>query len=57
MEETLEQYKKQLEDSDFEVIQTPRLGWIIIRTDYQYYSNPILPIGSPEELELYINRK
>lgn len=54
MEEILKQYENVLKDMDFEVIRTPKLGWIILRTDYMNYSNPVIQLHSPEELKTYI---
>jgi len=54
MENILAKYESRLKAADYEVICTPKLGWIILRTDYRNYSNPIIQIHSPEELEDYI---
>lgn len=54
MEEILKQYEDVLKDMDFEVICTPKLGWIILRTDYMYYGNPVKQLHSPAELVEYI---
>lgn len=54
MEEILKQYESILKDMDFEVLCTPKLGWIILRTDYMNYSNPVIQIHTPEELREYI---
>lgn len=54
MEEILKKYADMLEDANYEVIYTKKLGWIIIRTDYEIYSDPIKQIQEPVELEEYI---
>ncbi len=54
MEEILSKYSNVLNAANYEVIRTAKLGWIIIRTDYQLYSNPIIQISTPVELEKYI---
>ena len=54
MENVLKKYETELRNMDFEVLQTPRLSWIILRTDYMNYSNPVIQLHSPEELEHYI---
>ena len=54
MEEILKQYEDALKNMDFEVLCTPKLGWIILRTDYMNYSNPVIQLHSPEELAKYI---
>ena len=54
MKSVLKKYEMTLKDMDFEVLQTQKLGWIILRTDYMNYSNPIIQIHSSEELEKYI---
>lgn len=54
MEEILKKYEDLLQDADYEVICTKKLGWVIIRTDYEAYSDPIKQIQEPAELEEYI---
>ena len=54
MENVLKKYEAELRNMDFEVLQTPKLSWIILRTDYMNYSNPIIQIETPEQLENYI---
>jgi hypothetical protein len=54
MEAILKKYERILMDANYEVIQTPKLGWIILRTDYMHYSNPVIQLHHPEELEEYI---
>lgn len=54
MKSVLKKYEMTLKNMDFEVLQTQKLGWIILRTDYMNYSNPIIQIHSSEELEKYI---
>lgn len=54
MEHLLKKYEHLLKDKDFEVICTPKLSWIILRTDYMNYSNPVIQIDTPEQLENYI---
>ena len=54
MEEILKKYEDVLQDADYEVVFTKKLGWVIIRTDYEMYSNPIKQIQEPVELEEYI---
>lgn len=54
MKSVLQKYEMTLKNMDFEVLQTQKLGWIILRTDYMNYSNPIIQIHSSEELEKYI---
>ena len=54
MEEILKKYEDMLEDANYEVIYTKKLGWVIIRTDYERYSDPIKQIQEPAELEEYI---
>ena len=54
MEEIISKYSQILNNADYEVVKTPKLGWIIIRTDYQHYSNPIVQLHGPQELEDYI---
>ena len=54
MENVLKKYETELRNMDFEVLQTPKLSWIILRTDYMNYSNPVIQLHSPEELESYI---
>lgn len=53
-EDVLQKYEKELLDSEFEIIQTPRLGWISIMTEYFSYSDPIVQFDTPEELEAFI---
>ena len=53
MKSVLQKYEMTLKNMDFEVLQTQKLGWIILRTDYMNYSNPIIQIHSSEELEKY----
>lgn len=54
MEEILKKYEDTLRDVNYEVICTKKLGWVIIRTDYEMYSNPIKQFQEPAELEEYI---
>lgn len=54
MENVLKKYETELRNMDFEVLQTPRLSCIILRTDYMNYSNPVIQIDTPEQLENYI---
>lgn len=57
MEEILKQYEDVLKDADYEVINTAKLGWVIIRTDYKHYSDPIKSMHTPEELQEYIENQ
>lgn len=50
MEEIISKYSEILNNADYEVIHTPKLGWIIIRTDYKNYGNPIVQVSNPEQL-------
>ena len=54
MEEILKKYEYVLQSADYEVVCTKKLGWVIIRTDYEKYSDPIKQIQDPAELEEYI---
>lgn len=54
MEEIISKYFHILNSADYEVIKTPKLGWIIVRTDYEHYSNPIVQLHDPKKLEDYI---
>lgn len=54
MERILKKYELILKNKDFEVLHTPKLRWIILRTDYMKYSNPVIQIDTPEQLENYI---
>lgn len=54
MNTVIENYKDFLSTADFEVLHTQKLGWIIIRTAYQFCSDPIKKMDSPEELKAYI---
>lgn len=54
MEEIIAKYYKILNNANYEVIKTNKLGWIIVRIDYEQYSNPIVKLNNPQELEEYI---
>ena len=54
MEEILKEYEQYLKNADYEVICTPKLGWIILWTDYQFCSDPVKQLHSPAELREYI---
>ena len=47
-------YYEELQELKFEIIETQRLGWIAIRTDYKKYMDPVKQFTTPEELERYI---
>ena len=54
MKTIINKYSEILHKASYEVINTQKLGWIIVRTDYRQYSNPIIQIETPEKLEKYI---
>lgn len=53
-QEVLERYSKELEGAEFEIIHTPKLGWIYIVTEYYNYSDPIKQFLTPQEMEEFI---
>lgn len=56
-EKVVEQYHEQLKEQEFEIIKTPRLGWIAIMTEYMNYSDSIRQFRSPIEMETFIKER
>ena len=54
-ENVLMKYEDELQNAEFEILKTPRLGWILLMTDFLHYSDPIRQFFSPQEMEECLN--
>lgn len=56
-EAVIKKYEDILKDAEYEIISTPKLGRILIATNFQDYSNPVVRIKSPNHLQHLIEER
>lgn len=50
----INKYNRQLQKADFEFIQTPRLGWIAVFTDFKNNVPAVEQFETPNDMETFI---
>lgn len=56
-EDILLKYKPYAKQLDYDIVWTPRLGWIAIALDFKSYSEPVRQFSTPEELARFIETR
>ena len=56
-ESVMKKYENVIKDAEYEIISTPKLGRILIATNFQDYSNPVVRIKSPNHLQHLIEER